>query len=325
MNPFIRHSAIAALIVWMTASTTGQVYTLNNLWTMAIPSDNAAMSSLDDHTNITVYYKSLWVDFEGAPSVFYFSFQRPSNYWFGSYGVDMRREQAGLDRKDRWSAWLAFEVPLRRGRLALALRSGLYQWRLNGSLVRTPEGFYQGLIAHADPILPQSSYQANTSFINLSLAMRLWATEWQVSLIHLLIAPWKALSYGRYEPAPIFTTAVLYYYALPYGMRLNGYVRAVVEHNRWHAQSGWTVSGGRYYRGGVGLLWAKPLRLSGVLMHAGFQIQPQLYMDITYSLPIGSVRRLTRSEGFEIALQYSIPTRRKLPKRHIIIYNPIMF
>ncbi len=292
---------------------------------MPIPSDNAATSSLDDHTHITVYYKSLWVDFEGAPNVFYFSFQRPSNYWFGSYGVDMRREQAGLDRKDRWSAWLAFEVPLRQGRLALAIRSGLYQWRLSGSQVRTPEGFYQGLIAHADPILPQNTYQVNTGFVNVSMAMRLWATEWQMSLIHLMVAPWRALSYGRYAPSAVITSAVRYRYALPYGLVVNSYVRVAVEHNRWHAQSGVTVSGGRYYRGGLGLLWVKPLRISGLLINAGFQIQPQLYMDLAYTLPLGDVRRLTRSEGFEIALQYSILSRRKLPKRHIIIYNPIMF
>ncbi len=292
---------------------------------MPLSSDNAAMSSLDDHTHFTVYYKSLWVDFEGAPKVFYFSFQRPSNYWFGSYGVDMRKEQAGLDRKERWSAWLAVEVPLRQGRLALAIRSGLYQWRLSGSQVRTPEGFYQGLIAHADPILPQSTYQANTGFVNLSLAMRLWAVEWQMSLIHLLIAPWRALSYGRYAPSPVITTTLRYRYNLSYGLRINSYVRAAVEHNRWHAQSGVTVSGGRFYRGGVGLLWVKPLRISSILLNAGFQIQPQLYMDLAYTLPLGDVRRLTSSEGFEIALQYSILSRRKLPKRHIIIHNPVMF
>jgi len=119
---------------------------------------NHAYAGFDRSLSITGASRTQWATFDGAPSTQSINAHLPFYIWSGGIGFSLENDQAGAlsCSSARVSYNFVYDAPV--GLFSAGIRIGLVQSRINGSLLRTPDGVYEGnVIQHNDPILPARS------------------------------------------------------------------------------------------------------------------------------------------------------------------------
>ncbi len=119
---------------------------------------NHAYAGFDRSLSITGASRTQWATFDGAPSTQSVNAHLPFYIWNGAIGISLENDQAGAlsYSSARVSYNFVYESPI--GLFSAGIRLGLVQSRVNGSLLRTPDGVYEGnVIQHNDPILSGQS------------------------------------------------------------------------------------------------------------------------------------------------------------------------
>lgn len=119
---------------------------------------NPAAIGLENVVDINLLHRSQWVGLEGAPSTQAFSVNSPLEVLGGGIGLTFQNDMAGAMGTSNLMLAYNYGIRVGNGTLYIGASAGLYQLRLSGGDLITPQGNYEGSsIQHNDNILPQGN------------------------------------------------------------------------------------------------------------------------------------------------------------------------
>lgn len=143
---------------------------------------NPAYAGMDESLSITAQHRSQWVDLPGAPVTQQFNVHAPLYFLGGAAGLKVELDEIGAHRYTRVQG--SFSQILRLGTnssLALALSGGYLQRRLDGNVLRAPDGNYEdGNLSHNDDLLSEALQ--STDAIAVGAGLLLTISDFQIGL-----------------------------------------------------------------------------------------------------------------------------------------------
>ncbi|GLR19236.1 membrane protein [Portibacter lacus] len=117
---------------------------------------NPAYAGFDYSLNITGIYRSQWNELPTQPRTQNVNAHLPLYYLNGAIGVNVANEQIGYFNNTLGTVSYNYVLETSIGLFSGGIKTGIIQSTLNGSLLKTPQGIYEGTtISHEDPILSE--------------------------------------------------------------------------------------------------------------------------------------------------------------------------
>lgn len=154
---------------------------------------NPAYAGLEESLSITAGLREQWSGLTETtsqdaigPSTQFVNAHLPVYLLKGGFGVQLENDALGPQRQLRFNGAYNYQTFLGPGVLSIGVGAGIYQFELDGSILRTPDGIYnQGLIDHQDGILPLSAVSSSISTFRVGAYYKADWFEVGVSAIHL--------------------------------------------------------------------------------------------------------------------------------------------
>lgn len=119
---------------------------------------NPAYAGLESTLNVTAGVRSQWQDLPGAPTSKFIMAHLPVYYLKGGCGIKLEQESFGVEKTTRAQISYNYVYQSSIGLFSGAVGVGFIQKNFDGSLLKTPQGKYEGgLIFHGDNILFNTS------------------------------------------------------------------------------------------------------------------------------------------------------------------------
>lgn len=118
---------------------------------------NPAYGGMESSLSITGNYRSQWLGIAGNPVQKYIDAHMPFYLWKGALGMSVRHESIGAQKLLNATLSYNYVMETGIGLFSAGFAAGITQQTLDGSLLRTPDGEYEGpTIIHNDPLLPNT-------------------------------------------------------------------------------------------------------------------------------------------------------------------------
>jgi type IX secretion system PorP/SprF family membrane protein len=125
---------------------------------------NVAAAGSEQSAVITAGYRKQWSQFNGAPVTQLLNAHLPLDVARSGVGLRIQNDEIGAHRVTSASLGWSYHLVQKRGlRVSAGLGAGLEQYRIDGSLLRAPDGSYNeqtGLFTHNDDFLNESFSRA---------------------------------------------------------------------------------------------------------------------------------------------------------------------
>ena len=116
---------------------------------------NPAFAGLESSLSVTADYRTQWVGLPGNPVQKYLNAHLPFYLWKGALGMEVYHESIGAQKALHATLSYNYVLETSIGLFSAGLGAGLTQQSLDGSILRAPDGEYEGpTIIHHDPVLP---------------------------------------------------------------------------------------------------------------------------------------------------------------------------
>lgn len=120
---------------------------------------NLAYAGLESTLSVTGSIRSQWQELQGAPNTRIIQAQMPLYYLNGAGGIKIEQDNFGAEKTLRTQISYNYVYQSSVGLISAGLGLGFIQKSLDGSLLKTPQGRYEGAIfQHNDPVILESSY-----------------------------------------------------------------------------------------------------------------------------------------------------------------------
>ncbi len=130
---------------------------------------NLAYVGIESSVYANGFYRKQWLGIDNSPQEFYLDAIIPIDYIHGGIGLSVSNDNIGLF--NRYMAKVSYNYILDLNavsKISIGTGLGFLQHKINGSLIRTPEGNYKNGIDHQDIILSSSNLSTNN--FGLSIA-----------------------------------------------------------------------------------------------------------------------------------------------------------
>ncbi len=118
---------------------------------------NPAFAGMESSLSITGNYRSQWLGIAGNPVQKYVSAHMPFYLWKGALGMSVQHESIGVQKLLNATVSYNYVLETDLGLFSAGIAAGITQQSLDGSLLRTPDGEYEGpTILHNDVLLPNT-------------------------------------------------------------------------------------------------------------------------------------------------------------------------
>lgn len=287
---------------------------------------NTGFAGLDRSLSITGAARRQWTGLIGSPASVNFNAHLPINYINSGVGFGVEYDEIGAENNIHLNAAYNYIFDLGEDRkLSIGANLGFVQKTLDGTLLRAPDGIYEGGIDHSDSQIPFTRVSDMDLTIGAGLFYR--SERWQAGLgLQHLNAPTLSLAVGtdgtteinytrnffltfqyNWELNPTWTLRPGFLLKSDLG-RIQPEVSVLAEYNE-------QFFAGLSYRG------YNQLTSDAVVVLAGFQLTDNLSMAYSYDWSIGGLQNYN-SGSHELTLNYNLnqPIGTALPPK--IIYNP---
>ncbi len=282
---------------------------------------NPAFAGLEASLSITGNYRTQWLGIAGNPVQQYVSAHMPFYLWQGAIGMAFHHESIGARKQLSGTVSYNYVMETYAGLLSVGLSAGFIQQTLDGSLLRTPDGDYEGpVITHHDPILPNGTVQgiaplfhAGVYFAGDLFEGGLSVMDLQPSAIRLdgvhVRNRTSVILFGEYfieNLGPLRFYPSLYVQTDLVQLQPSIAVRAEYE---------------SFITAGAGLRGYNANTLDAVLLFGGIRISEHLRLYYAYDLTLSSLRRGTEG-SHEVMLRYNMRRIVGAGLRPPVIYSP---
>jgi len=171
-----------------TTSCFGQQPTQYSLYMLNQFQYNPAYAGMNDAIELTADYRKQWQGLNESPTYQNINVHLPIYRISSGLGIDFENDRLGLEQNLKATLSYNFHLPLGRSSLlGLGFGAGIFQKKITGESIRTPEGIYNnGAIEHNDNLpLPNADATAATPTFNAGLYFKSELFEIGISTINL--------------------------------------------------------------------------------------------------------------------------------------------
>src|SRR5688572_16392063 len=144
---------IACLLAWYGAAA--QHVSQSSLFMHDRYAFNPAFAGMESSLAAGLQYRSQWVGLEGNPESRMLNAHMPFYLWQGALGMQLFNESLGAESLTGVSVSYNYIRETTSGLWSFGIRGGIIQKNLDGTKLKSPEGFYEGsIIDHQDVNLP---------------------------------------------------------------------------------------------------------------------------------------------------------------------------
>ena len=285
---------------------------------------NPAYAGMDASLSVTGSFKTQWEGLPGKPSFQQLNAHMPVYIINGGAGFQLENDALGAEKTLGFTASYNYVYESPFGLFSFGLGLGILQKKLDGSLLRTPGGIYEGpTIEHNDPILSDETgtgigpdLQAGVYFINDFI-------EAGISVQHAL---GNMISLNNANQTQ-FQLKRNYYLFAEYSYRIREdidiYPGVLIKSDLIQTQTDLTLRaeylsiyfGGLVIRGHSG----NTFDAVGIIM--GAKVSKQLTLGYAYDAPVSKLRKFTDGTH-ELLINYNLGEPIGLGRPEKIIYNP---
>lgn len=118
---------------------------------------NSAAIGANKAINVSLQARTQWIGITGNPLSQYLNVNTYAPPLHGGIGLEVMNNQQGVQRNTFIGAGYSYLMEGKKSRLAIGIKGGIIQSGLDGSKLRSPDGFYdENSINHNDNILPNT-------------------------------------------------------------------------------------------------------------------------------------------------------------------------
>lgn len=280
-----------------------------------------AYAGLEGSLFVTGNYRSQWQNLASNPVSQQLNAHVPLYFLSGAGGIKVQNHTQGAQRLSTLDISYNYVLQTTFGLFSVGAKAGLFQYRLDGSELRTPDGNYiDGNLEHNDPRLQEDINTAIGAAYGLSMYYISNFFEAGLS-VEQLPSYSTRLGEGRYEKSALIRLTG----EVPLQI-LNGYElrpSAMIQTDLVQTQIDFaaTVSYSGNIFGGIGVRGYSARSLDALICILGWRFDKQY--SLAYSFDIGvSALRTVHQGTHEIQLSYDLNKKvgAGLPPK--IIYNP---
>ena len=170
-------------------ATQGQQSGQYTMYMLNMYQNNSAYAGLDNSLSLTGVFRSQWVGLNGSPVMQNVNAHMPVYFIKGGVGLNVNNIELGAEQNTSLTVSYAYHKQVGNiGILSLGVGGGFYQKSLDGTILRTPEGFYGENIPinHNDLILTEIKATAITPIFNAGVYFQTETFEIGASAINLI-------------------------------------------------------------------------------------------------------------------------------------------
>ncbi|MCH2042644.1 MAG: PorP/SprF family type IX secretion system membrane protein [Saprospiraceae bacterium] len=125
---------------------------------------NPAYAGLDESLSMTGVFRKQWVSFPGTPTSVHFNAHMPIEYIRSGVGFAIEYDALGAEKNINLQASYNYIIDMgESGKLSIGASGAWLQKTLDGSILRAPDGNYEGNgIDHDDDLIPNAKMTAST-------------------------------------------------------------------------------------------------------------------------------------------------------------------
>ena len=283
---------------------------------------NPAYAGLDQSISATGVYREQWVDLPGSPISQHFNVHLPSYFLGGGIGLEIENERYGAE--DHFAASLTYAKHLvlsNRNILSVGVSGGIVQKALDGSLLRTPDGVYEGpTINHNDQLLPDSRISAMGPTFGAGVYYQGESFETGLSVEHLAESA-TAFELFDYRLSRTFTYFAAYNFDVgrKFNISPSVLVKSIIDQTQMdfsaRVQYNDNLFLGASFRG-----YNAP-SIDALAIFGGFRINEKFTVAYAYDVTLSSLSDVSRG-SHEVMINYNLGKPLNKGKLPPIIYNP---
>lgn len=286
---------------------------------------NPAYAGFDRSLSVTAGYRSQWEGVSGQPINQIITAQMPMYILQGAVGLTFENEFLGAERNLRLGLSYNYIYENSWGYISGGLRAGVLQKRIDGSLLRTPQGTYEGnVIDHQDDVLSSGLNQGLTPIFGAGVYLISNIGEIGISIDQL--SPGKVTlnnpSATKVNVQPQINLYAEYYW--PILDRLSLYPAVLLRSDFLQTQVDVVLQGAidEKYFGGLGWRGWNANSLDAAVIHLGLRLDQHWKVYYAYDVPIAGIGTIGNG-SHELIINYNLNKRVGLGLPPKTIYNPL--
>jgi type IX secretion system PorP/SprF family membrane protein len=283
---------------------------------------NPAYAGMDGSLSFTGALRKQWVRLEGSPFSQAASVHLPIELMSSGFGLTVGVDQLGAERTSDIGLAYSYRMELGNGALLSLGVQGLWmQYTLDGTLLRTPDGNYEGGgVNHLDGVLPEGRFNAATASYGVGAFL-------DHSLGRVGLSMQHAMAPVLTPDEPVFSVDRVFTGFLETKVRMGRswqWIPSVLaKSNGAQTQVDWTnifSYEGNFYIGMAFRGYDRP-SVDAAAAIAGIRLNEKFFLGYGYDFPLSSLRR-ANDGSHEVVLRYNL--RKPIGQKRIppIIYSP---
>jgi type IX secretion system PorP/SprF family membrane protein len=285
---------------------------------------NPAYAGMDGTLKINGLYRKQWVGLPGGPESQMVNVHSPLYIAGGGVGLQFLNERLGPEQQ--LSATMAYNYQLllnRRSVLSFGVQAGIFQYTLDGTLLRTPDGIYEGsTIDHQDAALPLGRESGISPLVSAGVYYQTGAFEAGLSVRNITATRIELPSLG-YDSQRQYMVHARYAFEMGRSVVLSPSVWVRSDFVQTQIDFNIQARVNDNIFGGVSLRGYDANSLDALILQAGVRLNEKITLAYAYDLTLSPLQN-TNTGSHEVLLQYDLgvaPGKGRLPA---IIYNPRM-
>ncbi len=279
-------------------------------------SDNALVA--------TGAYRKQWNELKGAPVSQHVNVHFPLTQFNVGLGLVLDNDEIGAHHTTKVGVLGAYTMDLsRKATLSGGLSVGFYQYALDGSVLRAPQGNYDdgtGLLDHNDDFIPQGVAKAGTFYVDAGLTLRIRDFEISTGVAPIYSGQINLQNLQIIPKSHLFLSAVLKWQVTEKIKAKTGILAKsdFIEHQAEISNFfSWkeNILFGTSFRG------FSPNSVDAVVLFGGMKLNPKTQLVYSFDLPVSPLKTTHRG-SHELLLQYNWGKSLGKGKLPPVIYNP---
>lgn len=318
----MRKSFTLLILLLAVGSLTAQQFPQYTMFSLNRFAVNPAYAGLENSFVATGVYRQQWVGIPNGPTSQRLNAHSPIGFLGGGLGVQIENETLGAERHFSAGLTYSYQVQVgRKGILSFGLTGAYVQKGLDGALIRTPDGNYEGpTIEHNDQLLTNGLEQGVAPTFH-------WGTYYQGENIEAGIAVYNLLEQSasfdlfnyQLNRTYVATLSGDVYIGRKWQLKPSVLLKSIISQTQIDfsaiVQYNDNIFGGASFRG----YSSNSTDALGLI--AGFNINEQLTLAYAYDLTLSPLQEVSNG-SHEVIIRYDLGKpigKGKLPP---IIYNP---
>lgn len=287
---------------------------------------NPGYAGLENSLHSTVVYRQQWNGLQGAPQLANVNVHLPMYILGGGVGFNLRSDSRGATQDLSTALSYSYHLQINAQNLiGIGVSAGFRQLSLDGKKLQAPEGDYQNIISHNDPLLPEikvsglgSKIDAGLFWQNAKFGVGVGVHNLVPSSIRLDLSDGGPL---RIEQVTHFTTMLESSFEVGSYLRIRPSILARSDLKQHELHFSTQVYYDNLIMLGASFRGYSISTTDAFVIMGGFQVNEKVFLSYSYDLTLSDLALVSRG-SHEIMLNYNLGKpigKGKLPK---IIFNP---